>query len=275
MMSSDDASWSTQRVVDARSGRTLNLLYLAAEPQWPERMGAQAVATWARLELFHRGHGTEVYRGHPAPGAGLHYVKSFTPRTPGDRWKYLLRGPRALLAWRHARQAESLGFRVVRPVCVLSERRGVAAPCDVLVTREEPEAVPARDRLRQRGSTTRRRKLLEALGREVARWHDAGLLHSDLNLGNLLVHDAGGQPVFIWLDVEGNRHLPMGVPLNRRAKNLTDLNQEPQGLSRTDRMRVWQAYREAARLSPGPADRLLRSVIRMTSARWRRRGWIP
>lgn len=269
------AAWSRPTVVDARSGRSVRVLHRTDDPAWPQRLGEQAAATWARLELFHRGRGTEVYRGRLEADGPLYYVKRFTPRTAGDRWKYLLRGSRALRAWARAHQAEALGFRAVRPVCVLTERRGRADPVDVLITREEAGAVPLRDLLQQPGPRAGRRRLLAALGREVARWHAARLLHSDLNLGNLLVHAPDAAPQFVWLDVEGNRRVPIGVPLNRRAKNLADLNYEPKGLTRTDRWRVWCAYRTAAGLAPGPAARLVRTILQITRARWRKRGWLP
>ena len=270
-----DDFWSRQTVVDARSGRSVRVLYRADEPAWPQRLGEQAAGTWAQLELFHRGRGTEVYRGRLESNGPLYYVKRFTPRSVGDHWKYLLRGPRSLRAWARARQAEALGFRAVRPVCVLTEPRGRSAPTDVLITREEEAAIPLRDRLQQPGPRAARRRLLAALGREVARWHAARLLHPDLNLGNLLVADDPDGPRFVWLDVEGNRRLPIGVPLNRRAKNLADLNYEPRGLTRTDRWRVWCAYRAAAGLGSQTSARLVRAILQITRARWRKRGWLP
>ncbi len=271
----DADAWALQTVVDARTGRSVRVLHRADEPAWPPRLGEQAAATWGQLELFHRGRGTEVYRGRLESDGPLYYVKRFTPRAAGDRWKYLLRGPRAMRAWACARQAEALGFRAVRPVCVLTEQRGRSAPTDVLITREEEAAVPLRDRLQQPGPRAARRRLLAALGREVARWHAARLFHSDLNLGNLLVREPDGAPQFVWLDVEGNRRLPIGVPLNRRAKNLADLNYEPHGLTRTDRWRVWCAYRAAAGLGPQTSVRLVRAILQITRARWRKRGWLP
>jgi hypothetical protein len=267
--------WSSQTVVDARSGRTVRVLHRADEAAWPQRLGEQAAVTWASLELFHRGRGTEVYRGRLESDGPLYYVKRFTPRSAGDHWKYLLRGPRSLRAWARARQAEALGFRAVRPVCVLTEQRGRSAPTDVLITHAEPDAISLRDRLHRPGPLAARRRLLADLGREVARWHAARLLHPDLNLGNLLVADDPDGPRFVWLDVEGNRRLPIGVPLNRRAKNLADLNYEPRGLTRTDRWRVWCAYRAAAGLGPRTSARLVRAVLQITRARWRKRGWLP
>ncbi len=275
----ETAAWRRVRVTDSRTGRALCVTHRESEPFWPDAWGAQAAETWSRLARFHSSRGAEVLCGPIPEGGTAYFVKVFTPRGFRDRLSELVPYGRARRAWRHALQAARLGFRVIRPACLLTRPYWTWRGSEALVTCAETGAEPLSAWLRamrkapgeQRLS---RRLALDALGREVARWHAAGLVHGDLNLGNLLVRCERAGPTFTWLDIESNRHWPLGVPLRWRAKNLTDLNYERHLLSRTDRMRIWKAYVGESGLSPVRAGRLLRLVLERTAHRWRKRGWI-
>ncbi len=260
-------------MVDARSGRTIVVTHPPDQPFWPELLGPRAAETWGGLQSFHQTRGTDVSRG-ALPGSPVrYYFKVNRRRNFADCLKFLLRGPRAARAWRAAREAAQLGFRVVQAACLVSTPRGCVRPLDVLITEEVPDAVPVFVRLK-RGTPARDRwRLLAAVGAEVARWHARRLLHSDLNLGNLLVSGPADAPVITWLDVEGNRRFPLELPLSRRTKNLVDINFEPYVLSRTDRLRLWRAYCVGAGLSSATERKLLRRVVALTERRWRARGW--
>jgi 3-deoxy-D-manno-octulosonic acid kinase len=109
---------------------------------------------------------------------------------------------------RHLVARHYLGVRP-RPFTELAvtaeaRRRGVPAPevlaarvdgrlvyRGALVTRELPGALPLLAALSRADDAGVRDALAASAGRTVARLHDAGVFHVDLNLGNILVSDAG------------------------------------------------------------------------------------
>jgi tRNA A-37 threonylcarbamoyl transferase component Bud32 len=99
-----------------------------------------------------------------------------------------------------------------------------------------------------RRRTRLRQRLAVALGRLLARMHNAGIAHHDLHPGNLLLRlDAEDQPELFLIDLHAVR---IGAPLSWRARraNLILLNHWFSLRSeRTDRLRFWRAYEAATR----------------------------
>jgi hypothetical protein len=131
----------------------------------------------------------------------------------------------------------------------------------------------------------RRTAVLAAAGQALAHWHHAGLVHPDLNLGNVLIHiPAGGLPVagdLAVIDLEGARLVRLPRRGSRAAAlarlERSALKELGSGLvSQTDRWRFLVAYsRERARLEgrpPAAARRLLRQLL--PALRWRRRLFV-
>jgi Lipopolysaccharide kinase (Kdo/WaaP) family len=119
-----------------------------------------------------------------------------------------------------------------------------------------------------------KRVMLRALGSEIARLHRAGYLHGDLTPYNVLVAD-GDRPRVIFIDHERTRRSLLARLQRPRLRNLVQLGHfELAGLSRSDRMRVWQAY--AADMEPARRRAMLRRLVRMLAARVaRERGRAP
>jgi hypothetical protein len=120
-----------------------------------------------------------------------------------------------------------------------------------------------------------------AAGRALARWHQAGLLHPDLNLGNILARQPAGTPPvpedLVVIDLDGAR-LRQRVGRAGRARALARLERSarklfgPQALPRRRRLRLLAAYgRQWAELEcrpPQAGDPLLRRLL--PALRWRR-----
>jgi hypothetical protein len=137
------------------------------------------------------------------------------------------------------------------------------------------------DRALSGASGSRRAALLSAAGRALARWHHAGLVHPDLNLGNVLVCLRAGHPPEagdLWvIDLEGAR-VVLGLGRGPRAAALARLERSALKvmgggcISRSDRWRFLVAYsRERGLLevrSPADSRRLLRQLV--PALRWRR-----
>lgn len=198
------------------------------------------------------------------------FAKIFFPRRWYEGVKTLFRGDRAYRTdWRtHALQAA--GFAA--PAVVL---RGRVKGLPFVITEALPGVSVADYLDRPRvlalptaGQTRQRRAVLRALGVEIARLHEAGFFHTELRTSNIHVHlQPDGMPRFFFLDNEGTRRF-MQLPWRRRVKNLAQLNMDHHHVSRTDRLRVLQAYVTAAGLGPD-LGALAREIHQRTQRRQR------
>jgi len=119
---------------------------------------------------------------------------------------YLWLGLRLTRPWREFRVTRELhakGLPVPRPIAAHVERRGLLYHADLLTLRI-PGAEPLADVLMDR---TLPQTHWEVLGRVLRRFHDAGVLHGDINVRNVL-RDARG--LFHLIDFDKARLLPSG-----------------------------------------------------------------
>jgi len=113
------------------------------------------------------------------------------------------------------------------------------------------------------GAPARRRELLRALGDEIARLHRAGFVHGDLTPYNIFA--ANGTPArFSLIDHERTARPRLNWE-RRRLRNLVQLCRfELEGMGRTDRLRIVDAY---GRAMGGAPRRVIRRVTVMLRAR--------
>ncbi len=185
-----------------------------------------------------------------APGRRLSLVRA------------LATGSRAARLLRIAAALQASGFAVA-PVLLVGEERGGRT---MMVT-ERVAGVPLPRYLSgAAGALEHKRRALRALGAEVARMHRAGFLHGDLTPYNIFV--ASGAPLrFVFIDHERTVQ-PRLSWRRRRLRNLVQLCRfDRAGMSRTDRLRIADAY---ARAMGYQRRRLMRRVAAMLRARRRR-----
>jgi hypothetical protein len=109
----------------------------------------------------------------------------------------------------------------------------------------------------------RKRKMLRALGAEIARLHRAGFLHGDLTPYNVFVAN-GLSERFVFIDHERTVR-PRLMWQRRRLRNLVQLCRfDLEGMSRTDRIRIVDAY---ARGMGCESRQLVRRLTAMLRAR--------
>lgn len=169
------------------------------EAGWHEPGGFEALLTG---EVGAEGRGQTVEQA--LPRAGLSCL--VRPMLHGGLFGGVLRGAlrspaRAFEELRVTAGLRAAGAPVPQPVLAAARRRGPLWNALVATVREDaPDALawlaaqPPRDRL-LRG--------VEAAGRAIRRFHDAGGSHADLHVKNLLIHEHADRTEVVILDLDG------------------------------------------------------------------------
>jgi hypothetical protein len=184
-----------------------------------------------------------------------------------DRIKSLIRGSAATRLRRITAQLTAAGFGAP-PLWVRGYDRSSGR--EVIVTPRAEGTGPLRTLIAVGGDPVRKRALLRGLGAEIARLHRAAFVHGDLTPFNIFIVN-GTRPRFVLLDHERTRR---SFLIGRRRRNLRNLVQLGRfslpGLSRSDRLRVMQAY--AAAMGSRDLRGMTRRVAKMLEARLARDG---
>jgi len=174
------------------------------------------------------------------------FVKRFKPYAWYRRLEWTFRSSPARRCWTQSAALERAGFRVAPALAIAETRRLGLATDSYFVTATVPGAMPAGRFWRERGRglpVAERRRLLEALARELRRFHDAGFYSRDANADNFLLRASdGGPPEFFFLDLENVRRVGR-VSRRRRVKNIVQVLGPVRGeVARRDRLRFVRAY---------------------------------
>jgi len=114
------------------------------------------------------------------------------------------------------------GAPVVRPALALALRRFGPVWRGLVATWLEEGVRDGIDFLTGSPPPALRTAVCAAAGRAVRRFHDAGGVHADLHLGNLLVRATGQTPEVILCDLDRAR-MARAVPTRRRSRELARL----------------------------------------------------
>jgi hypothetical protein len=154
---------------------------------------------------------------------------------------------------------------VPEPLGLVVHAAGAGAARGWFLTREAEGAEDLRSLLLRLPPGDRaRRDALRAAGRAVRRLHDAGGLHADLHVKNLLVLPDGA---VLAADLDGARLVPGGPAREGRARQIL----------RLDRSLVKLGFRSGRAVPASDRRRLVRAYLgddrpsREESLRWRRR----
>ena len=247
-----------------------SLLLAPALAELPSRLGLELIER--ALKIAGGADGKPLRRSRHA---STYQIRLGTPLSgETEVFVKLLDAPRGLKAVRRlvlrprAERMQSIldalvaaGFAVA-PVLMLGDERGSGRTM-MVTARVAGEPLPRF--LRGAAATpARRREMLGALGAEVARLHRAGFIHGDLTPYNIFV--ANGTPMrFSLIDHERTDEPRLNWE-RRRLRNLVQLCRfDLEGMGRTDRFRIVDAYARA--MSEAPPRRLIRRVAAMLRAR--------
>jgi tRNA A-37 threonylcarbamoyl transferase component Bud32 len=214
------------------------------------------------------------------PGLDLH-LKYYPLNDLRAVLRQLVRPSKARMEHDRACTVLGRGVPTIEPLALGEPARGLGPSYLVTRTLTDTQSLngylenvfPLLPRARQ---THIRQRLAVAVGRLLARMHDAGIVHEDLHPGNLLVHfGPEDEPTLYLVDLLMAR-LRSALDWPASRDNLVMLNRwfvlrsEP-----GDRLRFWHAYREARQTLPagamrGPAERELeRDTVESNRLFWR------
>jgi hypothetical protein len=165
------------------------------------------------------------------------YFKVLDPISGLNRIRWLFKRRRAAHVASITEHLRADGIGVPEILLLGNERRGGR---EIIVTaRVEGFNVV---RHLKRATLKSRRVVLRTLGAEIARLHRAGYIHGDLTPYNIYVTGLE-PPQFVFIDHERTRHTILSRFERPRLRNLVQLGHlEVDGVTNTDRMRVWSGY---------------------------------
>src|SRR5277367_6409282 len=194
--------------------------------------------------------------------AAVVYFKVYDRPHGLDRVRRMITGSRARGAMAGTLEASRRGIRAPAILLIGEERSGGRA---ILATRKvDGRVLP---RFLARCDLTTRRQSIRQLGREIARFHAAGLIHGDLTPFNIFV-TREEPPGFVFIDHERTRGVGRFNRTRRRLRNLVQLGRfELDFISRIDRMRLYTAWTSELAKLEGNEHKTARRLVRHQAAR--------
>jgi len=196
------------------------------------------------------------------------FVKQLdAPRSVISRAKATSRAKRSVHVLRISRKLRRFGLEAPQVLLIGTNRE---SGNEVVVTSEAPGFMVTRwMNPAYHTELVLRRAILGKLGSEIARLHRSGFIHGDLTPYNVFA--TADDPIIItFIDNEGTERtsqINVGRARNR-MRNLMQLGHfDIQGVSRTDKLRVFMSYADGMDLSPKVKRRSLRKLIAMIARR--------
>ncbi len=170
-------------------------------------------------------------------------VKWYRKRGRMDRVKELLRGGRALRAWKAGNGLLARGIPVARPLAMARTARGGFLFMELA---EGAELDRMLSRMVKVGGTENWRmlcRLADTVGAFFGTLHRKGVFHADLKACNIMVREEGNKFLMKLLDYD-NVRFHGNLSMKKALKNLVQLNLSiPVEISRSLRLRFLKAYK--------------------------------
>ena len=203
-----------------------------------------------------------------------YFLKVYHPESAWSAVKDWFRASKALRFLKQGIALSEAGFRVP-PAVAAGEKRHFGVLKAAFVLTAAIDGAPLTTFLKENAgrasaapSVIEKRAALQALARQIRRFHDLGFVHGDLVASNIFVcRDATMDLQFVFMDNDRTRRYPKWLPLSLWKRNLVQLNRLPlPSISLQDRIRFFQKYSAVQR-----AADLDRNLLRWLEQKTRQR----
>jgi Lipopolysaccharide kinase (Kdo/WaaP) family len=260
--------------VTARVGRWRVRLPGPAGPAEAARWCREVERALASGAFLHRSKHADTHRLCRVDGDV--YLKVYRRYRAATILKDLARPSKARHVERVSRRLAAAGFAVPRVLAVGEQRCGpVVRRAWVATAALAGEPVAARV-LTLAGSPARKRALLAAVGREVARLHASGFVAGDLVPPNVWITAPAGAERIAFIDHDRTTGGRPAASWRRARRNLVQLNRLVlPAVTVADRLRVYRGYAAGRGWAWAAARRRLPWIVAKTIARRRRVDGVP
>jgi hypothetical protein len=208
------------------------------------RAAAVVRGTSAKPPLRRSRHATTFMEPINCGPAAIVYFKVYDHPRGFDRIRRIVAGSRARGAMTGTAAVTRAGLRAPIVVMIAEEGRGGRAL--IATNKVDGRVLP---RFLAGCDLSTRRHAVRQLGREIARFHRAGLIHGDLTPFNIFV-TREEPPAFVFIDHERTRRAGIVNRGRSRLRNLVQLGRfDLDFIGRTDRMRLFVEWAEALGIS--------------------------
>lgn len=184
-----------------------------------------------------------------------YFLKVYHPASGWIAMKDWFRASKALRFLEQGMALSGAGF-LVPPALAAGEKRHFGMLKTAFVLTAAIDGAPLTTFLRDNAGGTsaalsviEKRAALQALARQIRRFHDLGFVHGDLVASNIFVRrDPAMNLQFVFMDNDRTRRYPKWLPQSLWKRNLVQLNRLPlSSISLQDRIRFFQEYSGAER----------------------------
>ncbi len=201
------------------------------------------------------------------------YFKRFSIRNP----RYLHKPPRARATVLKELTIYRLGFSTA-PIMGLIEKRVAGVLWDSAVISEELiDAQPAFMWLNPQGkqrviSEVQRETLVTSIGNSVGAWHNAGLFHGDMHMGNIMCSLNNKDEVTVsWLDNEEGK-VYSRIPEAKRQNDLGHIARFAFLTPEHEQRLFWETYTRTCMISGDEKRNLTDRIISDANRYWKKKG---
>ncbi|MDD5458099.1 MAG: lipopolysaccharide kinase InaA family protein [Phycisphaerae bacterium] len=203
------------------------------------------------------------------------YFKKYLYRSKVDFVKHIFRSGRAKRSLAASIILRQKGFNTPQIIALLEKIIGPFTIQSFLITEEAENSGSVvqywQTPIVSGGDLFRKRQFIESFGTTIGKLHSAGIFHGDLRLNNVLVQDHETNWKFYFIDNERTKKFG-AIPKRLRLKNLVQLYMFGYSLPKTDQMRFFRAYCDAAKIGKKEAKHIAQVVAANTLRRIKRRA---
>jgi tRNA A-37 threonylcarbamoyl transferase component Bud32 len=198
------------------------------------------------------------------------FFKHFKIHSPRHIHKPL----RARHTFKFEERIRNSGFLTADPIALIEKKRFGLTTESALIFKEIPNAHHTYQYINDPSyginqNLSLRRTLINALGKEVGRFHKDGYFHGDMHTGNIFTQKIGDSFRFFWIDNEEGSQFK-SLPWRKRVDDLDHSNRLTYSIPPRDVLRFLESYSKETDMSSGE-KRALWNAVEKKSTRFKQK----